>query len=995
MNDRFLNNKRQIPNMKSQHKVYDEDKLPTENKENNKVKSNSDDEKTPVMSEIDKLSDSSHKTQLIKKRKTEEKNKENQSNSTPELSENENYEKKNNNMKNYIDIVTYNKDNKEEKEEKVNKTQEEGEVKKEPSSNTQFMYLEISKYDIKNEISKINDIETSIINDNSLLEHEKKSKLVDILLFKIIKSNGSIKKSSVKTLIDKSEYYTEEILINQVLEVLNLPIDLKERHDIFRLLEKLFLKLNIKIKPFTKKIIHQIGPLLMDQFYYTRIEAKDLITYLTKAVGIPNILLSIKSNIFENDEHSRTLLSKILAVVSSSFGINSILPFINMLITTNTVMTKLSALKIIQQIGLFLGNSVLPFLNLLVDICYVCLKEDNSKIKIFSSLALSSLAEASFPFGCDSFKQVINELSVGLDKTKSKVFSSYLKAMSNIISLMEDSTASTYIMNILPVIRKEFESNDDELKKAILISLKKYFQNNCLSGKYIKDEIQTEFIYFFIDRRTANDKQTYKLCVDATIELSKKVGGGEIIKHIMDRLQDENELLRKMTVDIIYYITKKLDVDDLEVKQEEGLIDKLLLNFQYYDSDDKSNNIINCISYTLKAYKYKANKYIQQVFDIIQWRFNNKSARIRMYSMDLISQISEIIHDCGYENLLIKIGRVLNEYLGEEYPEVLGSVIKAIKSVGLSIGFNKFDPPIREFLPKISPILKNNHIKVQENILKLIGIIAKDNSDCASAKEWMRISFDLIELLKSEKKSIRKNAIETFGYIAKAIGPQDVLLSLLNNFKIQERQVRVSSTIAIAVISETCGPFTVIPLLMNEYRFNELNIQNGVLKSFSYIFEYIGEMSRDYIYSIVSLLEHALIEKDIVHRQLACAGIKHLSIGVYGHGCEDCLIHLLNYVWPNVLETTPHFIMSFLEAIEGLRVGLGVSYILPYVMIGLFHPARRVREAYWRIYNILYIGNPEGVSMYCSRFIPSKYYVNNIRNDGNVKYEENELEIFV
>jgi len=34
--------------------------------------------------------------------------------------------------------------------------------------------------------------------------------------------------------------------------------------------------------------------------------------------------------------------------------------------------------------------------------------------------------------------------------------------------------------------------------------------------------------------------------------------------------------------------------------------------------------------------------------------------------------------------------------------------------------------------------------------------------------------------------------------------------------------------------------------LMNEYRVPELNVQNGVLKAMSFLFEYIGEMGKDY-----------------------------------------------------------------------------------------------------------------------------------------------------
>jgi len=48
----------------------------------------------------------------------------------------------------------------------------------------------------------------------------------------------------------------------------------------------------------------------------------------------------------------------------------------------------------------------------------------------------------------------------------------------------------------------------------------------------------------------------------------------------------------------------------------------------------------------------------------------------------------------------------------------------------------------------------------------------------------MRISFELLELLRANKKSIRKATIVTYGFIARAIGPHDVLSTLLNNLKV-------------------------------------------------------------------------------------------------------------------------------------------------------------------------------------------------------------------
>ncbi|KAJ2322726.1 Splicing factor 3B subunit 1, partial [Coemansia sp. RSA 2681] len=154
----------------------------------------------------------------------------------------------------------------------------------------------------------------------------------------------------------------------------------------------------------------------------------------------------------------------------------------------------------------------------------------------------------------------------------------------------------------------------------------------------------------------------------------------------------------------------------------------------------------------------------------------------------------------------------------------------------------------------------------------------------------------------------------------------------------------------------TCAPFTVLPALMNEYRVPELNVQNGVLKSMSFLFEYIGPMAKDYVNAVTPLLEDALVDRDLVHRQQAASVIKHLALGVAGLGNEDPILHLLNFLWPNIFETSPHSICAVLEAIESCRVCLGPGRILQYSLQGLFHPARKVREVYWRIYNMTFVG---------------------------------------
>lgn len=162
---------------------------------------------------------------------------------------------------------------------------------------------------------------------------------------------------------------------------------------------------------------------------------------------------------------------------------------------------------------------------------------------------------------------------------------------------------------------------------------------------------------------------------------------------------------------------------------------------------------------------------------------------------------------------------------------------------------------------------------------------------------------------------------------------------------------------AIAIVAESCAPFTVIPALMNEYRTPDMNVQNGVLKATSFLFEYIAEMGKDYVYAVTPLLEDALIDRDLVHRQTAIFACSHIAHGVHGLGCEPAMIHLLNLIIPNVIDcTAPHMYRAVTNALDAMRLALGPGVMLMYFVQGLFHPARSVREIYWRLYNRLYHG---------------------------------------
>eukprot|EP00002_Diphylleia_rotans_P016267 TRINITY_DN3164_c0_g1_i1.p1 TRINITY_DN3164_c0_g1~~TRINITY_DN3164_c0_g1_i1.p1 ORF type:complete len:1214 (-),score=290.78 TRINITY_DN3164_c0_g1_i1:234-3875(-) len=798
--------------------------------------------------------------------------------------------------------------------------------------------------------------------DESLLSPEEaRERKISKLLLKVKNGTPPQRKQALRQLTDKAREFGAGPLFNQILPLLMSPsLEDQERHLLVKVIDRVLYKLDELVRPYVHKILVVIEPLLIDEDYYARVEGREIISNLAKAAGLATMIATLRPDIDNADEYVRNTTARAFAVVASALGIPSLVPFLKAVCQSKkSWQARHTGIKIIQQIAILMGCAVLPHLKNLVTIIKHGLEDEEQKVKTITALALAALAEAATPYGFESFEEVIEGLNNGITKHRNKTLAAFLKAVGFIIPLMDSEFAKFFVAKIHPILVREFVSSDGEMQKIVLKVVKQCVSTDGVEPAFIQDKLLPDFFRAFWTPKMAADRRNYKQIVETTVELANKVGVSAIVSRIVDNLKDDSETFRKMVMETVEKVVTNLGTADLDQGLLNTLMDGMLFAFQEHNGEDST--VLNGLATVLVSLNLRAREYLDQIVAMLRWRLTNKMAKVRQQAADLITRVAVVIKNCGSEKLLSHLGQVLYEYLGEEYPEVLGSILAALRAVVNVIGMNKMTPPIKDLLPRLAPILKNRHEKVQENCIDLVGRIADRGSEFVPPREWMRICFELLEMLKAHKKGIRRATVNTFGYIAKAIGPQDVLSTLLNNLKVQERQNRVCTTVAIAIVAETCSPFTVLPALMNEYRIPELNVQNGVLKSLSFMFEYIGEMGKDYIYAVTPLLEDALMDRDLVHRQIACTVVKHLALGVAGLGCEDALVHLMNLVWPNIFETSPHVINAVTEAIEGMRVGLGPTSVLQYTVQGLFHPARKVRDIYWKVYNSLYIGSQDAL----------------------------------
>ena len=101
---------------------------------------------------------------------------------------------------------------------------------------------------------------------------------------------------------------------------------------------------------------------------------------------------------------------------------------------------------------------------------------------------------------------------------------------------------------------------------------------------------------------------------------------------------------------------------------------------------DSFGTVVNTLGMRVKP-------HLTQIVSTVLWRLNNKSAKVRQQAADLTTRLAVVIKQCGE---LSKLGLVLFEQLGEEYPDTLGSIIAAEGAIANVVGMTQMNPPVKD-----------------------------------------------------------------------------------------------------------------------------------------------------------------------------------------------------------------------------------------------------------------------------------------------------------
>lgn len=659
--------------------------------------------------------------------------------------------------------------------------------------------------------------------ETQLTVDEMKERKIMRLLLKIKNGTPPVRKTALRQITDKAREFGAGPLFDKILPLLmERTLEDQERHLLVKVIDRVLYKLDDLVRPYVHKILVVIEPLLIDEDYYARVEGREIISNLSKAAGLAHMISTMRPDIDHADEYVRNTTARAFSVVASALGIPALLPFLKAVCRSKkSWQARHTGIRIVQQIAIMMGCAVLPHLRNLVDAIMHGLSDEQQKVRTMTALGLAALAEASAPYGIESFDNVLKPLWLGIRLHRGKGLAAFLKAIGFIIPLMDPEYASYYTNEVTVILIREFQTSDEEMKKIVLKVVKQCAATEGVTPQYIKQDILPDFFKSFWVRRMALDRRNYKQVVETTVELAQKSGVAEIVGRIVNDLKDEAEPYRKMVMETITKVVQSLGAADIDERLEVRLVDGIIYSFQEQTTEDQV--MLDGFGTVVNALGIRVKPYLMQIVSTILWRLNNKGAKVRQQAADLTSRLAVVIKQCGEDQLLSKLGLVLFEQLGEEYPDTLGSIIAALGAIANVVGMTQMNPPVKDLrelyiamfsfqslltnslVPRMTPILRNRHEKVQEASINLIGRIADRGAEFVPAREWMRICFELLDLLKAHKKAIRRAAVNSFGYIAKSLGPQDVLSVLLTNLRVQERQSRVCSSVAIAIVAETCG----------------------------------------------------------------------------------------------------------------------------------------------------------------------------------------------
>lgn len=796
-------------------------------------------------------------------------------------------------------------------------------------------------------------------------------------LLKMKNGDAKMRKSGMRQLTEKAVQFGADVLFTQILSLLQTCPSLTdgERHSFLKLVDRIIYRLGPLVEPHILHLLTMVQPLLTHADAVMRDEGKDIITNLARATGLKPLAVALRPDVENENDEIRRVTSKTLAIVAQSLGVEDVIPFLQAICQAKKKwFPRQTGVRVVNELASSLGSAgVRRYLTGLVKVIQPCLNDDQIRVSTEAATALAQLAETAAPFGIEAFADCISTVREQCNRQRGKALTAVLRAMGSLVALMSTRDAVSHVSSLVEILNRNANTPEDDLRRTIL----KVIQQCATCEGVTPDFVKTNFVKMLFDGfwnpSGALDRRSLKQLIDATVDMSRKIGCSVILQQLVERVRtpEAAEIYQRACLEAMQRSIDAVGTNDVFADQVKRLVDVVFEAFQT-DVLGTAYVAVHCLVSTCRSLgPIRFAPYVSPLLVLITSRMASKVAAVRKQAGELCTRMAATITACrGQTTALLNVAETIVERLSsEEDPPALATALTSIQAILAQLpNPAEMRPPLSKLTESIFPLLKHRSEEVQDALIGVIGLIAKGAGSAkpllVHAGRLMGLAMEgLFFLLKAKRRATRVATIEAFGEICATIGPTTIVKQMLSNLKKEDRGERICTEVSLAVVAKRCGPFTVIPFLVNEFKLSEGTelaqlIQQSVLKCLRFVFEYLGPLGEKYVYSVIPLLERSLTERNPQIRRMGCEVVHQLLLCISGGGYEDVAQHLLNYVHPNLI--TPEkgkeqlrLISSSVECMLAAQLSLGPGYILPYLTQGLFHPARRIRAVYSRAYNHL------------------------------------------
>mmetsp|Transcript_3784 Transcript_3784/g.5166 ORF Transcript_3784/g.5166 Transcript_3784/m.5166 type:complete len:554 (+) Transcript_3784:61-1722(+) len=466
---------------------------------------------------------------------------------------------------------------------------------------------------IKNKNLDQNKIIPKLSKSSKFLEI-KEQKLLKLLL-KIKNGLPLQRKTAFKQISAKALEFGPSVIFHHVFPLMLLPnLDDHERHLLVKVIDRILLKLKTLMRPYVSKILIIIEPLLLEDDYFARIEAREIIASLSKAVGLASMLSALRPDIDNTDEFVRISCARSLSVVAVSLGVNNIIPFIEAVCKSKkSWQARHTGIKIVQHIANLMRLGVLPYLNKFIDIIKHGLLDDNIRVKTLTALTISTLAQVTHPYGVRCFKPLVEVLWKSIILAQGKVLAACLKALISIFKVLDSQSSFYYSSEIIKILKREILNPNIEIKKIILRIIMSFCDNSNINLKSFKDDVYSRFFLSFINTRILSDRNLASLIKKTTLNLTKKISSTIIIQDLLNFYKTQNKKIKSFAIEVMSEIlTKNENIVNLSSKLVNEILKHSLFLFTNNFSDDNCH-FINFFGIFIVRYSKDSQRFFEQV----------------------------------------------------------------------------------------------------------------------------------------------------------------------------------------------------------------------------------------------------------------------------------------------------------------------------------------------------------------------------------------------